>query len=294
MWSPRLNGKYPQPSCVYSWILGGYAQRSCVYTNVVRKQMKKISAIIIGLIIFAACGKRDTVDYSALTCTDLNKGLENNLTKLSDFRDLGPENLSYLDDSLPKVNQEIISLLKQIPTNKGLQNCDLDFDMATYISSDDRRLRFMSWDTKQGGTMIDFATVAIFQDKDSLKVKLLLTEFGENLFENFYEIYTIQDNRSEALYLVKAYGIGSTLVRQLSVKVFQVKNGLTQVAIFPNGQNEITLGYETSSQDTLFDIKVLEQGKKLLIPIVDGDSLTGDYDELNFNGATFASAQQQL
>jgi hypothetical protein len=93
----------------------------------------------------------------------------------------------------------------------------------------------MSWDTKQGGTMIDFATVAIFQDEDSLKVELLVNELGENLFENFYEIHTIQDDQGEPLYLVKAYGIGSTIVRILSLRVFKIKNGLTQVTIFPNG-----------------------------------------------------------
>jgi hypothetical protein len=256
--------------------------------------MKKISVIIIGLIIFAACEKRDTVDNSVLTCTDLKKGLENQLAKLSDFRDLAPENISYLDDSLPKANQEIVSLLKRIAKAKGLENCDLNFDLVTYISSRDGRLKFVSWDTKQGGTMIDFATVAIFQDKDSVKVELLVSDLGENLFEDFYEIQTIQDDHVEPFYLVKAYGMGSTRSRHLSLKVFQIKNGLSQAAIFPNGQNEITLGFEASSQDTLFDIKVLEQGKKLLVPIVDGDSLTGDYEELNFNGATFASAQHKL
>jgi hypothetical protein len=97
--------------------------------------MKKISVIIIGLKIFAACGKRDTVENSIVTCTDLKKGLESQLAKLSDFRDLGPENISYLDDSLPKANQEIVSLLKQVAKTKGLENCELNFDMATYISS---------------------------------------------------------------------------------------------------------------------------------------------------------------
>jgi hypothetical protein len=165
--------------------------------------------------------------------------------------------------------------------------------MVSYISSDDRRLKFMSWDTKQGGTMIHFATVAIFQVRDSLKVELMLDESGENLFENFHEIHTIQNDQGETLYLVKAYGIGSTLARLLTLRFFQVRNGLTPVPVFPDGENQITVGYDAPHGDTVVDIKILEQGRKVLVPVVDGDQLTGDYNELNFNGVTFASAQQQ-
>jgi hypothetical protein len=242
--------------------------------------------------ILTTCGQKTRVNDSILTCHDLEEELDSQLAKLSEFREMGQENVSYLDDSLPEVNQKIFLLIKNLETNPGLTKCEFRSPRLTYVSSTDDKLKFVSWNTGQGGTMIDFATVAIFQRNDSIEVEWLRTEQGENLFENFYEIYTLQDHQGRSLYLVKTYVIGSTLVRQKSIKAYELADGLRQATIFPRGESEIYFGYE-ASQDSIVDIKVLDNGRRLFIPIIDGEEWTGVYDELIFNGVAFTNTQHK-
>jgi hypothetical protein len=254
--------------------------------------MKKID-LLIGLLILTACGQATQTDNTTLTCVDLKQRLDHQFEKLIEFRDKrGSDNLSYIDDSLPKVNQQIFLLLREAVKINDFVSCDLNSNQLNFISSNDNKLKFASWDTEEGGTMILFATALIYYDKDSLKVERLMTEDEESI-ENIYEIHTIQNDSGQNIYLVKGLAIGSTIVRQKSLRAYTLDEGLNPAPIFPNGQSEILIGYETP--DSVVEIEIQDKGKRLIVPIVDDvGNLTGKGKELNFNGTTFASTQQRL
>jgi len=49
------------------------------------------------------------------------------------------------------------------------------------VKSSDRQLALISWDTRTGGTMIAFTTMAIFKSPQGLKTKMLLDTADENM-----------------------------------------------------------------------------------------------------------------
>jgi hypothetical protein len=251
--------------------------------------MKRIRFIAIGIITLTACGPINKIDKS-LTCPGLKQSLSHQLTKLSQFRERGSENITYLDDSIPKVNRKVFSLIENMARMKDL-DCDLNSDELTFISSSDNRLRFISWDTHEGGTMILFATAVVFRDGDSVRVNRLMEE-REPSIESVYQIHTIQNDGGRSLYLVKGLSIGSNIDRREHLKAYAIDSGLNPIPIFPEGQSEIHLDYLRS--DSVVEIKVLNNGRTLLIPIIDYDGRsTGKNQEMHFNGSTFANAQQK-
>jgi hypothetical protein len=253
--------------------------------------MRTISFIAIGIITLTTCGRTNKTDTN-LACSGLKQRLNHQLTKLSEFKARRRENVTYLDDSIPKVNRNIFSLIQDMAKTKGFQDCDLNSEEVTSISSNDNKLRFISWDTKEGGTMMLFATAVVFWDGDSVRVNRLMEEQDTSI-ESVYEIHMIQNDRGQNLYLVKGISIGSSIDRREHLTAYAIDNGLNPIPIFPEAQSGIHLDYLIS--ESAVEIQILDNGKTLLIPILDDNgSSTGKIKELHFNGSTFASPQQKL
>ncbi len=68
------------------------------------------------------------------------------------------------EELMDSINTNIYQKLESLVTDNRYQRVDLTYgNRFSYLLSQDKKLCLASWDTELGGTMIAFASVAIYQ-----------------------------------------------------------------------------------------------------------------------------------
>ena len=171
------------------------------------------------------------------------------------------------------------------------------------VSSEDGRLRIISWDTELGGTMHLYCTMAQFKSPDGRAGFALLGYPGE--WENadlgklppvsslVGKIDTITTGAKESVYLVWSQGQGSTRGFGECVAAVTLKNGKVEKAPFFKTKrallSDIQFAYTVSDDgdSPSFQFKK-ENGPTLLVPIIsDRDDFSGKFFKYVFDGKWF-------
>jgi hypothetical protein len=77
-------------------------------------------------------------------------------------------------DSLDVLNEKIYACLKELTLNDRFATCDVDVKgVLSYLVSADHKFAIASWDTRMGGTMIDFASAVIYKTHKLTSIKRL-------------------------------------------------------------------------------------------------------------------------
>jgi len=163
------------------------------------------------------------------------------------------------------------------------------------VKSSDRQLALISLDTRTGGTMIAFKTMAIFKSPQGLKTKMLLDTADENMsftYMHYNSINTVIKATGEKLYLAWGNGQGSTLIPWQELKAFSIaKNKLVESKIFPNSASSIQVEFDLNSfadNQKVPVIKIKNGGKTLQVPIEnEKQGFSGKYKSYVFNGKVF-------
>jgi hypothetical protein len=170
-----------------------------------------------------------------------------------------------------------------------------DFDLLYIAKSPDNKFSLVSWDTRMGGTMIIFATMAIFKTADgTINYKMLTDSIETGIehslmrYDTLYSINTAKGN----LYLAQGRGQGSTVLPWQELRAFRIENNqLVNPVVFPDKKYKLFVEFDThqfSDRDKIPTIKIRESGKTILLPIpTEQEGFSGKYQTLVFSGFVY-------
>lgn len=184
-----------------------------------------------------------------------------------------PESIRYPFDSLKKENIHI-------------------------VISKDSLFKIYSWDTSEGGTMVDFTNLFQYQSGKNVQSKIVKDTGSEDDYIPFYsEIFTLK-NGAKTYYLAVSNGIYSSKDASQSIVVFSIeKNQLkTETKWFKTKEgfkDVLQIDFDFFSvvdrpERPLQLIKYDDQKKQLYLPVVANDgSVTKDFTVYTFTGQYF-------
>lgn len=199
-------------------------------------------------------------------------------------------------DLLEAENEKIPAIIRQYKDHILNFNDTLDYDLVYIAISEDRNFALVSWDTRMGGTMIDFATMAIYRTAAGVKASMLVDSVEDgtgNTLMHYNKVHTIKTTSGRKFYLAWGNGQGSTALPWQELRAFSiVKNELTAPNVFPGQGSSIFISFDTHAfkeGEKIPTIGIRDGGKTLHVPIPTEESgFTGKYRILKFNGKEFS------
>lgn len=227
--------------------------------------MKKIQLIILLFISSICFGQKKNNSEKKLIQLEKNINLY-----LSDRSKLNIDSLNFIKKKL------VIDLLKNstTTTNFTILENERVFEIVT---SKDKKLRIICWDSETGGTMHNFESICQYQGKD--KVEIVELNGGDDNYRYYYDRIEQVDFNRKRYYL--PIGMGRYSNQDFSCSIenltidrnslnFETKNFKTK----NQKLNEIFIEYnwfeniDIEDKDKLF-IKYLPDKKTLKIAIID-------------------------
>ncbi|MBT1687722.1 hypothetical protein [Dawidia soli] len=193
-------------------------------------------------------------------------------------------------DMLDSVNKNIYRALEGLTKDDAYQHASLgEKDGISYLLSDDQRLCLVSWDTRLGGTMIDFETVAIYKTAAGTKIRYLgevdpETSGHTSSQTYFTKLYALTDIDSVTTYY--AYGVGqaSTLLPWRTLQAFRVGEDLDDtLPTFDDRENSFS--YDLSKfddNDDIADVIFAANPRDIQVPDIEDEVSTGQYTRYRF------------
>jgi hypothetical protein len=198
-------------------------------------------------------------------------------------------------DFLENENQKVQSIINRFKDQLFNFPDSLNYDLIYLTKSADRNLVLVSWDTRTGGTMIAFTTMAIFKSFEEVKTKMLVDTTDEIMahsYMHYNNIKTVITSGSRKIYLAWGNGQGSTLLPWQELRAFSIINGkLVEPKIFPDKTSKIFIEFDLHSfrdEQKVPTIKIKEDGKIIQVPIEEANQgFSGKYRTYVFTGKTF-------
>jgi hypothetical protein len=214
---------------------------------------------------------------------------------------------STYSNKVDTLNSNLIKYLRILAIDDRYQTCNVNLNYNFYsLISLDKRFCITSWDTRQGGTMIDFMNVVICKTSTKTIVKHLL--YGENDFKDnskimFDTLFTIYNKKGQPIYLAYGSGQGSSALPFRIVKAFMISDSLIEnFNIFPqdidplifndpNNLGEFVIEYDYHNfkgKDTVHEMKFVNGTLEIKVPIIkDNGRPSNKYYSLIFDGEKY-------
>ncbi len=253
--------------------------------------MKRIP-LILSVLFLSACMQTN------FDCAALEQIITSNLNQIDSLRhsDGYSDFVIEYEELIDSLNNELLKNFSVLTEQDRFQSCDLNKSTNfSYQLSADKNFCVISWDTRQGGTMIDYTTSVIYKNNKGTFLKTL--KYGEPGYEDnckilFDTLVTLTNNDGRPIYLAYGYGQGSTSLPFRVLKAFMVNDSLIEhFNLFPNNTSELWIQYDYQywkEGDEILDIQLLNGGSLLKIPVLDTlDRPTGKYYDLTFNGTEY-------
>lgn len=199
------------------------------------------------------------------------------------------DSLQKSPDSPETANQHLQQLIDL--HKKAIIEYDdsIDIDNLKIVRSPDKNFCLVSWDTRMGGTMIDFATMAIFKTAAGNIISRLFTDTTRlpsnslMMYTHLYEFYS----DGKTIYVAHGYGRGSTILPWQEVRAFVIsKDQLADALVFPGQKPNYFIEFDrTKLKDgNIPGIIVSDNGKKITVPEPDEEEgFSGRYINMSFN-----------
>lgn len=248
---------------------------------------KKSSAISLSL---AAAKQRKLSKYEAAILKELDM-----IDSLSSYSFTEGMDIDTVYKDIDTCNQGIFNTLTKL-SQDGMQflNFKLNDERFKYLISSDKKFCLISWMPTEGGTWDDFTNVAIYSNGQQPRIKWLRDTSDGNegqaadmdiLFDTLVTIYT---NSGKAIYLAYGSGQAQGISPLKAITAFSIEDSLRRPAIFPEG-NENLLCYELNDDidQAYMDIKFLDKGRRLLVPIIKNGMPSCKFRKLVFDGERY-------
>lgn len=168
------------------------------------------------------------------------------------------------------------------------------FDFLNVLVSSNRKLCLISWDTRMGGTMIDFTTTVIYTKADgSLIAKVLLdttAEDTDNTPMYYDQLYSIP-GKNGMNYVAVGNGQGSTALPYGEVRALRInKDQLLDAPLFPGRKSFVFVEFDTHHlKGDIPSISVSDSGRRIAIPVSDGDEgFANRYETLVYKNGVYS------
>jgi hypothetical protein len=200
-------------------------------------------------------------------------------------------------DSLESENQKIESILNHYKTHLFNFRDSLDYDLIYLTKSADKKLVLVSWDTRTGGTLIAFTTMAIFKTPQGVKTKMLLDTAEESMpysYMHYNSINTITNLAGKNIYLAWGNGQGSTALPWQELRAFSIAIAeLSEPKVFPGKASKIFVEFDLHAfgeEQKVPSIRIKNGGKTIQVPIEGAkQGFSGKYKTYVYNGKMFTS-----
>ena len=206
------------------------------------------------------------------------------------------DSIRFVDfDLVEAENKKIEQTLNQYKNEIFKLSNVSDYDLLYISKASDNNFCLVSWDTRMGGTMIEFATMAVYKTTNgAVKTKMLIDtseDPPENTLMHYDTIYSIKTKQGN-LYLAHGFGQGSTALPWQELRAFKiVNNRLTNPIVFPKKEHRIFVEFDThefGEDERIPTIKVRNTGKEILYPIATSkEGFSGKYQALVFSGTVY-------
>lgn len=139
-----------------------------------------------------------------------------------------------------------------------------DFDLVYLAKSKDKKLCMISWDTREGGTMIDFATVLFYKTSKWIIAKYLFEPndaFGGDSSNTLMHYNTISELHAgdRTIYLAQGFGQGSSALPWEEVRAIEIVNdSIIYPEIFPDYESPLVVYPEKLNNNKLTDAIMIE------------------------------------
>ena len=243
--------------------------------------------------------------FTLSVCAQSNEQIERELVgHIKNIQKWSVYGSDYQDDALSKENE--IFADKLLKYTKTASTLSYEFgELAKHLSiatAEDGNLRVFSWDTEDGGTMHNFATVYQYRGADG-KIRSKIRDLGEGDAGSFvYDVFTL-NTKSGKVYLVCTTFIGSTNDHYQAVRLYKIKGDALDDAVklikTKSGLTD-SLGFEYNFFSVVNraerPVKLISFDKKtgtIKIPVVIEDKefpngrVTNKFISYKFNGTYF-------
>lgn len=206
-------------------------------------------------------------------------------------------------DSLEVVNDKIFKLISSLTLDSNALHCvisKLESPQVAYSSN--REFILFSWDTHQGGTMIDYCTATIFKDDlgSGYQAKMLIdtTRSNQNTQTYFNQMFQLEvDN--ETYYLAKGSGMASSSLPWSALQCFKINNGdiIDIVNLFENISSSLIVWFDLTQfrdRDKFPYIEIKNGGNVLFVPKVNEGVPTDSVIKYEFNGKYYAKTDSLI
>lgn len=245
-----------------------------------------------------AQNSKDTMNYNASSIADVRRLIAGQFNRVDSIFHLWASSDTD-DSSSANVDPatESYKIFDIIQANTGIIVNDTSFalkGLVNIVTSKNRQLYVLSWNTKLGGTLIDFASVILYRSGSNVFYKRLI-DSSDSYIDNpkiyFNNIYSFKTN-SNTLYVAQGVGQGSGLLPWQKIMAFEIMtDSLLQPPVFPKSKNEIFIEFDRSHLKDPYDIpriRINEAAKIIRVPMTtEHYGFNGKYTTLKFDGSKF-------
>jgi hypothetical protein len=204
----------------------------------------------------------------------------------------------YFDDQpdmLDSINRNIYKALERLTSNDAYQTAPLgEQDGISYLLSDNKKFYLISWDTRMGGTMIDFVAVAIYKSDTGTKIKFLggadLNTGTQGDLTYFTDLYTLADADGTATYLAYGMGQASTLFPWRKLQAFRIGSDTLDQTLPTFSDRGNSFSYDLSAfrnQEDIPEITFSADHREIQAPEVEGGAPTRRYIKYHFSEGVY-------
>jgi len=198
------------------------------------------------------------------------------------------------DDKVVAANAALMKYLKSICTKPELINDPLKKADAAGLSiktSDDKKVRYYSWDTETGGTMHFFDALVVWDAGNNNWKFKDLNPATKDMGASYVDLKTVKTNDGQTVYIAKTLSIGSGMAHGYEIEAMVIKNGnLLKYPFFQTPKKLLTsIDYSFGQWDDKADIQYSDNNKTIKIPVIKNDAdgngtPTGKYLIYEFDG----------
>lgn len=175
---------------------------------------------------------------------------------------------------------------------KGLEEAEI-----SVVTSQDKKMRIYSWDTHTGGAMHVYENVILYSDGGKVNaVEASMFNDKDDVEGEAIEVHNVASGDG-TLYLVIYKSVFSTKDVGKKIAAYQAVNSeIRQAEVFSTEKGlrssleykyDYMSNYDFEKMREVYSVKLSKNNKKLYIPVVENEQMTGMWQLYNWDGSKF-------
>jgi hypothetical protein len=176
--------------------------------------------------------------------------------------------IDFALDTITDESQQVVNYIEKY--KEQAFDLKVSSNFFNLIVSKDKKFCLISWDSQQGGTNVNYISVAIAKSYHKTVVKSLTSENSDFVQMYYHTMEILSLNNGENIYLAQGRGRGSSADKWQDVRLFKIENDdIIFPNLFPKGKNQIFTAFDSHHfpNGDMPEIDIEKGGKKIVIPL---------------------------